>query len=286
MDINYELYRYFYFVAEVKSVSKASEQLGVTQSAISQSIKNLEDQIGYTLFLRTSKGMVLTIEGKALYKSIKIAIKTLEHVPDSIQAKLEEKSQMQELKIGCAEQMYKTFILPKLKTIKEKYPNIKIIIDSFSNTAERVVKLKENELDLIVIKDTKNFSDNIIKTYQISQLEYVFFYNPQFLAFKETMPLLEVAKLPLILKSSGTTTKRKAINMFGVELKPTIECCYDDLVVETARAGLGIGFAPRQYLNQDFTIIKTTESKALNINIYLGTHKESEFVKEILKLLV
>ena len=74
MNIDFELYRIFYTVANLGNISKASEELHVSQPAISKSIKNLENQLGGTLFVRTKRGVNLTEEGKEFYKYIKQAI--------------------------------------------------------------------------------------------------------------------------------------------------------------------------------------------------------------------
>ena len=55
MDINYELYKVFYYVAVSLSFSEASKQLFISQSAVSQSIKVLEKKLGITLFIRSTK---------------------------------------------------------------------------------------------------------------------------------------------------------------------------------------------------------------------------------------
>ena len=68
MNTDLELYRVFYTVAKHKHMTKASEELHISQPAISQSIKKLEDQLGGTLFLRSNKGMELTEEGKMFYE--------------------------------------------------------------------------------------------------------------------------------------------------------------------------------------------------------------------------
>ena len=68
MNVNLELYRIFYVVAKHKHMTKASEELCISQPAISQSIKKLEDQLGGTLFLRSNKGMELTEEGKMFFE--------------------------------------------------------------------------------------------------------------------------------------------------------------------------------------------------------------------------
>ena len=74
MNIDFELYRIFYVVANNKNITKASQELMISQPAVTKSIKNLEDQLGGTLFVRTKKGVILTPEGEELYKYIKQAI--------------------------------------------------------------------------------------------------------------------------------------------------------------------------------------------------------------------
>ena len=64
MNVDLELYRVFYVVAKNKHMTRAGEELHISQPAISQSIKKLEEQLGGTLFLRSNRGMELTEEGK------------------------------------------------------------------------------------------------------------------------------------------------------------------------------------------------------------------------------
>ncbi len=65
MDINLELYKVFYYVATTLSFSEASRQLFISQSAVSQAVKNLEKKLGHTLFVRSTKRVILTPEGEA-----------------------------------------------------------------------------------------------------------------------------------------------------------------------------------------------------------------------------
>ena len=74
MNIDFELYRIFYCVANNGNITKASEELNISQPAISKSIKNLEEQLGGQLFIRTKRGVILTNEGKEFYNYIKKAI--------------------------------------------------------------------------------------------------------------------------------------------------------------------------------------------------------------------
>ena len=74
MNIDFELYRIFYTVANNKNITKAAEELNISQPAISKSIKNLEEQLGGQLFVRTKRGVILTNEGREFYNYIKQAI--------------------------------------------------------------------------------------------------------------------------------------------------------------------------------------------------------------------
>ena len=74
MNVNFELYRIFYAVANAKNITKAAEQLMISQPAISKSIKKLEEQLGGQLFVRTKRGVILTDEGREFYNYIRQAM--------------------------------------------------------------------------------------------------------------------------------------------------------------------------------------------------------------------
>lgn len=71
MNINLELYKVFYYVAKNESVSRAANELSISQPAISKSIKTLEDQINTNLFIRKRDGVELTEAGETIYKKNK-----------------------------------------------------------------------------------------------------------------------------------------------------------------------------------------------------------------------
>ena len=70
MDISYDLLKIFKEVAYYESVSKAAQKLCVTQPSVTKSIKKLESQLNLSLFVREKKGLVLSDDGKRLYKYI------------------------------------------------------------------------------------------------------------------------------------------------------------------------------------------------------------------------
>ena len=88
MNVNFELYRIFYTVANTLNITKASHELLISQPAISKSIKNLEESLGGQLFIRTKRGVILTDEGVELYKYIKQA---MEYIYNRLNNPLEAK---------------------------------------------------------------------------------------------------------------------------------------------------------------------------------------------------
>ena len=75
--INLELYRIFYVVARVKNITKASEILNISQPAVTKHIKNLEEQLGNPLFIRTKRGVILNEYGENIFLKVKQSANTL-----------------------------------------------------------------------------------------------------------------------------------------------------------------------------------------------------------------
>ena len=124
MDFRIEQYRIFNTVAENKSFSKAAEKLFITQSAVSQSIKQLENSINMSLFKRISKGVELTEAGEILYKYTSSSMELLE----TGLAKLKSLQSLEsgELRIGASDTISTYFLLPHLEIFHKLYPNIRI----------------------------------------------------------------------------------------------------------------------------------------------------------------
>ena len=148
MNIDFELYRLFYEVANYRNITKASMHLNISQPAISKSIKNLENQLGGSLFIRTKKGVVLTEEGKELYYYIKQAIEFINNGENKFTDLINLKTGC--IKIGTSTTIAKEFLLPYLEIFRDKYPSIDIkIITGVSN--ELISKLKYGLIDILFL---------------------------------------------------------------------------------------------------------------------------------------
>lgn len=251
MNIDFELYRIFYVVANHCNITKASEELSISQPAISKSIKNLEEQLGGQLFVRTKRGVVLTEEGKEFYNYIKQAIEYINNAENKFTDLINLETGC--IKIGISTTLTKEFLLPYLEEFHSLYPKIDIQIIT-NLTSDLMPKLRNGLIDIVILNlNNKNYGNDIdiIKCRKINDC---FVVNNKYkdLTLKE-VSIKELNNYPLILQAKGSNTREFLDNIArenGVVLKPNIELASYSLVVEFSKIGLGIGYATKEYIKE------------------------------------
>ena len=273
MNINLELYRIFYTVAKNKHMTKASEELHISQPAISQSIKKLEDELGGTLFLRSNKGMELTSEGKMFFEYVKGALELINNAENEFTS-FKDLSKG-EIKIGVSTTLTKLILLEPLKKFHLDYPNINISITN-DLTSNLVNDLKFGKLDFIVFNES-NIKESNLELLKLKELKQGFMYNPAF--YKDDITSFkDLNKYPLILQKTQSNS-RKLLDYISLNnnviLKPKMEVVSQDLITEFVNIGIGIGFVIIDLANKKFDNLKELHinKKIPNINIYLATNK-------------
>lgn len=252
MNIDFELYRIFYTVANHKNITKASEELNISQPAISKSIKNLEEQLGGQLFVRTKRGVILTEEGREFYNYIKQAIEYISNAENKFTELINLEAGC--IKIGISTTLTKEFLLPYLEEFHRLYPKIDIqIITNMSS--ELFPKLRNGLIDIIILNlNEKNYGQDINIT-KCKKITDCFVANKTYYdLISNELSIKELNKYPLILQSKGSNT-REFLDDFAKEnntiLKPNIELASYSLVVEFAKIGLGIGYATKDYVKEE-----------------------------------
>jgi len=126
MNIDFELYRIFYVVATVGNITKAAQELMISQPAVSKAIKHLEEQLGGVLFTRTKRGVILTEEGLEFYKHIKLA---MEHIVNA-ENKFSNLMNLETgtIRIGISTTLTRYYLLPYLSNFHSRFPGINIQI--------------------------------------------------------------------------------------------------------------------------------------------------------------
>ena len=273
MNVDLELYRVFYTVAKNKHMTKASEELHISQPAISQSIKKLEDQLGGTLFLRSNKGMELTEEGKMFYEYVKGALELINNAENEFTS-FKDLSKG-EVKIGCSTTLTKLILIDALKEFHNEYPNININITN-DLTSNLINDLKLGKLDFVIFNES-NIKETNLYLEKIKELKQGFVYNPEF--YNDDINNFEdLNNFPLILQREESNS-RKLLDYIvlqnNVKLIPKMEVVSQELITEFVNIGLGIGFTIIDLAEEKYKNLKELQinKNIPNINIYLATNK-------------
>ena len=273
INIDLELYKVFYTVAKHNHMTRASEELHISQPAISQSIKKLEEQLGGPLFLRSNKGMELTEEGKMFYEYVKGALELIKNAENEFTSYKDLTKG--EIKIGCSTTLTKLLLLDIIKQFHEDYPNITFKIEN-DLTSNLINNLKMGKLDFVIFNES-GVKEKNINLEKIGEMKQGFIYNPNYFN-DDIKSFSDLNKYPLILQKEESNSRKlldKITSQNNVELVPEMEVVSQELVTEFTNIGFGIGFtiidlAKRKYSNlKELNINK----KIPNINIYLATNK-------------
>lgn len=262
MDINYELYKVFYYVADTLSFSEASKKLFISQSAVSQSVKTLEKKMNQTLFIRNTKKVQLTPEGEILLRHIEPAINLIKRGEAQI---LEAASTGGQIRIGASDTICRYFLVPYLKRFHKEFPNAHIKVTNA--TSIKCVELLENgQVDFIVVNLPNTYLGSAFSTKKIKDFHDVFIANDAFVHLKgQTLSLKELSEYPLLMLDKKSTTSEFLHALFQqhqLDLVPEIELSSNDLLIDLAKIGLGIAFIPDYCVSEscnDFFIIHTSE---------------------------
>ena len=252
MDINYELYKVFYYVATSLSFSEASKQLYISQSAVSQSIKTLEKKLEQPLFIRSTKKVQLTPAGKILLKHIEPAMNLIRRGESQL---LDSGSLgLGQLHIGASDTICRYFLVPYLKQFHKKFPNVPIKVTN-STSLSCVELLDQGKVDLIVTNfPNSNLNQSYIRK-TVCSFHDVFIANPAYFNLKQQEIALEdLQQYPILMLDRKSTTSEFLHNLFlqhQLELMPQIELSSNDLLIDLARIGLGIAFIPDYCLNRE-----------------------------------
>lgn len=245
MDVNFELYKVFHTVAKTGSFSAAARELFISQSAVSQSIKNLEECTGSLLFARGPRRVKLTAVGEMLYSHVEQACNLL----NKAEAKIREMQSLDlgEVKIGVGDTILRYLLIPFLQKFIRDYPNIKLKI--INRTSLGIINsIRTGAVDLGIV--TMPISDSDIDAAVLCEVEDVFIASSRFSSLENRpVSLEELAAYPLMLLQKESSTRKNLDSFFiskGIEITPEIELESMDLLVELARIGLGIAYVLKE----------------------------------------
>ena len=248
--VNLELYRVFYTVAKCGSLTKAAEELYISQPAVSQSIKQLENQLGVRLFNRTHRGMELSAQGgKMIFPEVERALGLLSAAEDRV-------TEMQTaatgvIRIGASDTIFEYFLADKIVDFHEKFPAVKIeLMADF--TPDTIEKLKANRCDVAFVNLPIEVDPELTLHGNCMRLNDIFIVGEKYkeLANGGAVSLSKLKDYPLVMMDKNTVARHSLTNFLGahgVDLQPSIEVGSWDLMKRLVQRGMGVGIIPREY---------------------------------------
>ena len=251
--VNLELYRVFYTVAKCGSLTKAAAELYISQPAVSQSIKQLEQQLGVKLFNRTHRGMELSAQGgKQIFAEVERALGLLNEAENRLSEM--NMTATGTIRIGASDTIFEYFLADKIVDFHERFPAVKIdLLAGF--TPDTIEKLKANKCDVAFVNLPIQEDPELQLRGNCMRLNDIFVTSEKYPELLEdVVPLETLKKYPLIAMDPDTVARRSMDNFLGslgVDLQPSIEVGSWDLMKRLAVRGMGIGVIPREYVENN-----------------------------------
>ena len=252
MALNHSLeaYRVFYTVASCGSITLAAGELSISQPAVSQSVKQLEEELSTKLFTRTSKGVRLTQEGELLYSYV---AKGYEQIMLGEQKLIQlHNMELGEITIGASDMTLQFFLLPYLERFHEQHSNIRIRVTN-GPTPETLEKLEDGRMDFCVVS-TPFEAKETLEVIPVREIEDVFVAGRRFIPYKNRMlDFSNLQEMPLIFLERNTSSRRymeEFLRKNQVEVTPEFELATSEMIVQFALRNLGVGCVVKDFAKE------------------------------------
>lgn len=291
MKTNLELYKTFYYVAKSGSITQASNELMVSQPAVSKAIKVLERDLNTVLFNRKKDGVQLNNAGELLYNKIKKSMELIISAEEDIDSL--NNMEKGTINIGAGNTIMQRYLLPYITQFHELYPNINVIVHTL--VTDELIKKSQLGLIDIVFTHLPNNIPNSFDIIKIKELHDIFVANKDSIYNNKTIHKKDLEKLPLILLPFSASNRKnfdKFCSQNNIIINPLMEIGNDLIVEECAQSGLGVGLVVKEYvqnkLNTNELIeLKTSftiEPKYL-VCLIDSNRKNNNIVKKFIELL-
>ena len=251
MKVNLEYYRAFYHVAREGSLTLAAQVMCVTQPSLSKTIIQLEKQLGSPLFIRSRKGMLLTSEGKILYRYITEAFEQIFLGEKTLDSLLNFGSG--EIHVGSSDIILKNYLLPNLVKFHIKYPKIKLRTHIIT-VSDSGPMLRDGQIDFAIVTSPVSQSADLT-CHTVGKVHDIFVCGHAFNHLRDkTLSLEEIVTLPLICPIRKTGQRQFCDHFFrshSLLINPEFELATTMLVPSFVSSGLGEGLVMREFVQEE-----------------------------------
>lgn len=263
--------RYFVRVVALGSMSRAAQELGLVQSALSQQISRLESELATRLLQRTSKGVLPTEAGLAFFREAQLALR---HAEQSVRAARQARLSGS-VSVGLAPTTAAVLGMPLLQAMRERYPDIRLhLVESLSG--HLTTMLNARQLDLAVLFDSGLARRLSVVPLLEERLYYICARHQAPQGLPPRMRVSQLRDLPLIMPTGGHGLRDVLETVFGrARLQPHLVAEIDSLamLMEAVSAGIGGTLQPWSALGRyadapaRFALAELAEAQARRRNL-------------------
>jgi DNA-binding transcriptional LysR family regulator len=239
----------FLSIARFESVSRAARELGMSQSAASGSLADLESQFDVQLFDRVGKRLVLSELGRAVRPSAE----ALDGHARELETRLASRSEIGPLRLGATLSIGNYLLLPLLARFLKSHPTAKVKVD-IANTAEIARKVQNFELDVGLIEGELEDPELEMTSFRADEL-CVFCAPDHPFAKLRKLDDRHLRSARWIVREPGSGTRQAfEHSMHGIlpELHILLELQHTEAIKSAVKAGLGVGCVSRIALEEEF----------------------------------
>lgn len=249
---------YFIEIAKQESFTKASQQLFICQSALSKTIKVLEEELGVQLIDRVSKGFCLTQEGRLLYEHGQIALKRIEDEMNGLYDSINVAKGV--ISVGIPPVIGTAYFTKIIDEFCKKYPDIKLrIVEAGANSVKEKVEKGEIDIGVVILP----FSSNAFKVTQVIKADNVLVVNREHpLAERQEVDFAELKDEKFIILNKSFMLHDRILDLCGeAGFAPRITCESSqwDFIASMVAMNQGVTILPRpimrKYKSDDIRVI-------------------------------
>lgn len=274
-----------------ENISKAAEELNVTQSAVSQALKNLEGKVGFPIVTRMGKSVTLTENGMRLAKVAKQYFKRIEETIEQIH--LENHEIKGKLHVGSLYGLGKTWLSSRMLTFLSAYPELEVRL-SMDFPENIIKKFEQHEIDCLIMPEymVPAFAE---KKELHSEYSTLVFPDSDKFKITKTTELKDILNMPIIFYDNNDPTfYRWCREKYGVvprNIKPRLVVNSFGQMLAAVAEGLGVAVVPTHVFKRSHQKVKTVgkEFEVFNNKVSFAFHADeigNYKIKELYKFLL
>ena len=251
---------YFYRIALAKNITKAAEEIHISQPALSKAMSKLEKKMGCQLLYRDKKGVELTQAGKILFDGVQQSMDIMNNTVSQISRI--SYSDYGEITIGGGDDLFIYFMIPVIREYCNMYPNVIIKELIHTNSEHTINSLIQKNIDIGLLN--KYVNNDMLEFVKITEMHEVVVTGEKYAALAKLAPLEwgKLAEFPIVMHCENTHTRKifdEKMEQLGVQMNASMEVGSTAIMLNLALQNFGFAIVTKEIAQMDYRYSQLTE---------------------------